>query len=95
LALAIVVGVQVVVATGFGLHNARLNHKDLVSGVHLVVRLDRVPPSHRHEELQSHAISGSEVCLASKDYLGEFGSAAYSADRSRPPIELPSCQANP
>jgi hypothetical protein len=94
LALAVVVGVQVVVATGFGLNNARLNRKDLVSGVHLVVHLDRVPPSDRRDELERHSISGSEVCLASKDYLGEFGSAAYSRDRSRPPIELRSCTTN-
>jgi len=91
LAVAIVVGVQVVVATGFGLNNARLNRADLLSGVHLVVHLDRVPPSDRRHELERHSISGSQVCLASKDYLGEFGSAAYRRDRSRPPIVLRSC----
>jgi hypothetical protein len=92
LALAIVVGVQVVVATGFGLNNARLNRADLLSGVHLVVHLDRIAPSDRGHELQRHQISGSEVCLASKDFLGEFGSAEYSPDRSRPPIVLRSCK---
>jgi hypothetical protein len=80
------------VATGFGLRNARLNRAVLASGVHLVFNLDVVPPSDRGYELVRHQISGSQLCLASKDYLGEFGSSAYSSDRSRPPIVLKSCR---
>ena len=93
LVLAIFLGVQVVVATGFGLSNGRLNRDDLASGARVAERLDLVPAKSRGTELRRHQLPASEVCIAANDHLGEFGLDEYRNERrSRASMMNPSCK---
>lgn len=100
-ALAILVIVQVVVATGFGLDNARKDREMLSNQARLAVNLDRVPAEDRACEI--HVVlwddvgvppwfSKSTIRTAAADKLGQFQSSSYRFYRKLgPPALSPLC----
>lgn len=90
--LAIFVVVQVRVAIGFGLQNARLDHTYITDGARLAVNLDRLPIAQQTCELVSFFIPPSDIRDASEDQLGEFRPNTYRYYRKLglPPLS-PSC----
>jgi len=73
LALVVFLGVQVVVATGFGLTNGRLERGWLVDGARVAVNLNQIPV---HQRLCARAAyfipTPAVIHEAAQDELGEF-----------------------
>ncbi len=72
--LAVFLGIQVVVATEFGLNNGRLERAWLVEGARLAVNLNEVPVHEQLCERASYFIPSPAIIReAAEDKLGEFG----------------------
>jgi hypothetical protein len=75
--LAVFLGIQVVVATQFGLTNGRLERGWLVEGARLAVNLNEVPVHERLCERAAYFIPTPTIIReAAEDHLGEFGPSA-------------------
>ncbi len=99
-ALAAFVVVQVVVATGFGISNARSTNATLVDQARLLVNLDQVPAQDRDCELTDvmnldlapwSSIEAIHLRIAEADHLSQFEPAPYDHYRTVGPPEVPRC----
>lgn len=89
-ALLLVVGVQVSVATNFGLRDARAAEAYLVDSARLAVNLDRVPVRLRScEEFDLFGSSRKALVLARSDHLAEFNASSYPGYRRMGPPPVP------
>jgi hypothetical protein len=91
-AIILAVGVQVSVATNFGLREAQGVAAYLNDSARLEVNLDRVPVRFRSCEQLGYSIPAQEAALARSNRLAEFNSGSFAGYRRMgPPAIQPAC----
>lgn len=90
LVLAVLVVLQIMVATTVGLTAGRDTQAFVVDGARVAVNLDSIPSGYRDCELTHYLIPPSDVSDASVDHLGEFapGVEAHYRSLGVPPLLL-------
>ena len=92
MAVLLLIGIQVTVATDFGLRAAEFNSQNANGIARLVTNLDRIPSTVRTCELDFSLVPVSTIRPAQEDQLGEFAPEPYSYFRGLGPVPLaPPC----